>query len=455
MSRAAALFSLPVRALDRSRRSRVRCGCLPFGAIRGLVLGLVRFANLLLAVRAASRALPLTSFSLGIGLVVTVVFAAGALLVSALGLWAAVVFLGRLRLPMIHRSGSVTLVLPLTGPALGLDSLLQALEGQSLVPRRLIVGVESVQDPAYRRAADLAHTRRFPIEVVVADQATQCAQKCSNLIAALRRVDAQDEAVVLLDADILPPRWWLSALVTPLLDGSADVVNGYRWPVIAAPTVAAHLAAGIDRAIALLPRLGSLRLTWGGSLGLSPRSLRALEPHRILAATLSDDCAIGECAAARGLRVLTRRALLVPTPVRGGLASVWGFGRRQYQIIRIYRPALWGLALGALSTRLLAWGLLVAHLEQVAARLALGVLIAIAVAGFVVQSLVARRLGMADGPGTGLGQGLLAVLKPVVDLFHWSLVVAALAAGTVRWGHVTYGVSGPYSVTVRSRVPWA
>ena len=113
-------------------------------------------------------------------MVVTVVFAAGALLVSALGLWAAVVFLGRLRLPMIHRSGSVTLVLPLTGPAPGLDSLLQALEGQSLVPRRLIVGVESVEYPAYRRAADLAHTRRFPIEVVVADQATQCAQTCST-----------------------------------------------------------------------------------------------------------------------------------------------------------------------------------------------------------------------------------------------------------------------------------
>ena len=373
---------------------------------------------------------------------------------SALGLWAAVVFLGRLRLPGIHRSGSVTLVLPLTGPALGLDSLLQALEGQSLVPRRLIVSVESVQDPAYRRAADLAHTRRFPIEVVVADQATQCAQKCSNLIAALRRVDAQDEAVVLLDADILPPRWWLSALVTPLLDGSADVVNGYRWPIIAAPTVAAHLAASVDRAIALLPRLGSLRLTWGGSLGLSPRSLRALEPDRILAATLSDDCSIGEHAAALGLRVLTRRALLVPTPMGDGWASVWRFGRRQYQIIRIYRPVLWGLAFSALSTRLVAWGLLLAHLDRAWARLAIGALIALSVAGCVVQALVGRRLGVPDNPGTRFGQGLLAVLRPVVDLFHWSLVVAALAAGTVRWGHVTYGLDGPYNVTVRSRVPW-
>jgi hypothetical protein len=388
-------------------------------------------------------------------LAVTVALAVAALLLSVLGLWGALIFLRRLRLPKAHRSGSVTLILPLTGQAPGLESLLQALEGQSLAPRRLIVSVESMQDPAYRRVAELAAGRGFPIEMVVAGQATHCAQKCSNLIAALRRIDAQDEAIVFLDADILPPRWWLSALVTPLLDGSADVVNGYRWPIIAAPTVAAHLAAGIDRAIALLPRLGSLRLTWGGSLGFSRRSLEALELDRILAATLSDDCSIGEHAAALGLRVLTRRALLVPTPISGGLTSVWRFGRRQYQIIRIYRPALWGLAFCALSARLLAWGLLLAHLDRAGARLAVGALIAIALAGFVVQALVARRLGVADGLGVRLGQGLLAVLKPVVDLFHWSLVVAALAAGTVRWGHVTYGVSGPYEVTIRTRVPWA
>lgn len=412
-------------------------------------------ADLLPAFRASLQTWPLTPFALSIHLVVTLVFAAGALLVSALGLWSAVVFLGRLSLPRTHRRGTATLVLPLTGPAPGLGTLLQALEGQSLVPRRLIVSVESVQDPAYRRAADLADGRQFPIEIVVAGHATHCAQKCSNLIAALRRIDTQDEAVVFLDADILPPRWWLSALVTPLLDGSADVVNGYRWPIIPTPTVAAHLAASIDRAIALLPRLGSLRLTWGGSLGLSPASLQALEPDRILAATLSDDCSIGEHAAALGLRVLTRRALLVPSPVRGGLASVWRFGRRQYQIIRIYRPTLWSLAFCALSTRLLAWILLLAHMERMEAQLALGALTAIAVAGFVAQALVARRLGVADGPGTGFCQGLLAVLKPAVDLFHWTLVVAALAAGTVRWGHVTYGVFGPYDVTVRTRVPWA
>lgn len=388
-------------------------------------------------------------------LAATFVLASAALLGSALGLFGALVFLRRLGLPRVHRGGAVTLVLPLTGQAPGLERLLRALEVQSLVPRRLVVSVESVQDPAYGRVADLGEGRAFPVEVVVAEHATRCAQKCSNLIAGLGRVDARDQAVVLLDADILPPPWWLSALASPLLDGSADLVTGYRWPLVAAPTLGAQLAVGVDRAIALLPRPGWFRVVWGGSLALSPRAIKVLQPRLILATTLSDDCTIGEHAGALGLRVLNRRALLVPTPMGGGMAAVWRFGRRQYQIVRTYRPSLWWLAFGTLSTRLAAWGLLLAHLDRPAAHLAIAALLAIALAGFVVQALAAGRLGFPDPPGVRLVQCLLAVLKPGVDLFHWSLVLAAAATGTVRWGHVTYRVAGPCKITIRSRHPWA
>jgi hypothetical protein len=263
---------------------------------------------------------------------------------------------------------------------------------------------------------------------------------------------------VLFDADILPPAWWLSALVTPLLDGSADVVTGYRWQVFdpRAPTalLGAHLLAGIDRAIALLPRFSWFKVTWGGSLALSPRALAALQPERILAATLSDDCTLGQQAGALGLRVLNRRAVLVPSPMRGDLLSIWRFARRQYQIIRIYRPSLWWLAFGALTTKLAAWVLLLTHLQQWPARLVLGVMIVISLAGFLVQCRVARRLGFSDPPERKFGQALLAIFSPAVDLFHWSIVTAALAARTVRWGHVVYRVSGPARIAVRSRDRW-
>jgi len=389
-----------------------------------------------------------------------------AFLVAAAGLLAGLVFLSRLSMPRVQRSGTVTVILPLTGEAAGLAALLRALAAQTLPVRRLLICVEGRHDPAYARATQLASTMNtisLPIEILIAGEATHCAQKCCNQIAGLARIDARDEVVVLFDADIMPPPWWLSALATPILDGSADIVTGYRWPLLSgqgcgAPLgalLSAQLAAAIDRGIALLPRLAAFPVTWGGSLALSPRALEKLDAARLLGSTLSDDCSIGAQAAALGLRVLTRRALLVPTPASDGLAVLWRFGRRQYQIIRVYRPPLWRLAFLALSSRVIAWGVLLANLGEVWARLATLALLVFALAAVGVQALVGRRLGMADPLAvTGL-QVVFALCKPLVDVFHWSLMLAAWDTRIVRWGHLAYRVFGPGQIAIVSRRRWA
>ena len=379
---------------------------------------------------------------------------APAFLVAAAGLLAGLVFLFRLSLPRVQRAGSVTLILPLTGHAPGLGGLLRALEAQTLPARRLLVCVEDARDPACARAAQLASGARLPIEIVIAGQATRCAQKCCNQIAGLARIDADDEVVVLCDADILPPPWWLSALATPILDGSADIVTGYRWPTPGALRLASQLVAAIDRGIALLPRLATFHVTWGGSLALSPHAIEKLGVAQLLAGTLSDDCSIGEQAATAGLRVLTRRALLVPTPASDGLAAVWRFGRRQYQIIRVYRLPLWSLACLALSARVLAWLVLLANLGQWWARLAAAFLVCFALAAVAVQALVGRRLGMADPIAVTLLQVVLALCRPLLDLFHWSMVLAACDARVIRWGHLSYRVSGPRQIAITKRSQW-
>jgi cellulose synthase/poly-beta-1,6-N-acetylglucosamine synthase-like glycosyltransferase len=388
-----------------------------------------------------------------------------AFLVAAAGLLAGLVFLSRLSMPRVQRSGTVTVILPLTGEAAGLAALLRALAAQTLPVRRLLICVEGRHDPAYARATQLASTMNtisLPIEILIAGEATHCAQKCCNQIAGLARIDARDEVVVLFDADIMPPPWWLSALATPILDGSADIVTGYRWPLLSgqgcgAPLgalLSAQLAAAIDRGIALLPRLASFPVTWGGSLALSPRALEKLDAARLLGSTLSDDCSIGAQAAALGLRVLTRRALLVPTPASDGLAALWRFGRRQYQIIRVYRPPLWRLAFLALSSRVIAWGVLLANLGEVWARLATLALLVFALAAVGVQALVGRRLGMADPLAvTGL-QVVVALCKPLVDVFHWSLMLAAWDTRVIRWGHLGYRVFGPGQIAIVSRRRW-
>jgi hypothetical protein len=241
---------------------------------------------------------------------------AGGLIVSTLALVAAIGFLRRIDQPPAGDESRPTLILPLTGSAPQLEQLVAHIEAQTVAPRRLVITVESAEDPAHRRAVDVAARTRLPIEIVIAGAAQSCAQKNFNQLAALARIDDHDDAIIFLDADILPPQWWLAGLLAPLDAGTGEVVTGYRWPIIARPTLGAHLIAAIDRPIAILPRVPEwARMVWGGSVGMSRTVLTKLELGPVLATTLSDDCTIGEQAAARASASLPPAACLFPRPL--------------------------------------------------------------------------------------------------------------------------------------------
>lgn len=388
--------------------------------------------------------------------ILAVLLVLAAMAISVLSVVAARGFLRRLDEPLQGVDCRATLILPLTGEAPQFEALVGALEAQSLPPRRLIVAVESERDPAWARATALAPRSRLPIEVVIAGEAGTCAQKNGNQIAALARVDGQDDVVVLLDADIVPQRAWLATLVGPLQEGAADITTGYRWPQIAQATLGAHLIAAIDRPIAVLPRVpGWARMVWGGSVALSRGSLQALDAPRTLGRALSDDCMIGERAAAQGLRILTRRSLLVPTPLASGFVEAWRFGRRQYQILGLYRPQLHLLSLAAVSTRLAAWIIILANLAG--SMWALGaavVLLGLAIAAHEGRRQIAARLQLADPVPVRVTQTLLVLAQPLVDAVHWSMLVAGCWRRRVQWGHVTYDVAGPQAIRAVHRRPW-
>jgi Glycosyl transferase family 21 len=382
----------------------------------------------------------------------------GGLLTSVLALAATVVFVLKLEKPRSQKTGVATLILPMTGRVPNLERLLAALNGQTLPARRLLLAIESEQDPAFDRARALLPFGQLAIEIVLTGTAQSTAQKCWNQTAALRRIDARDEVIVLLDADILPPPWWLSALVSPLVDDVCDVVTGYRWLRVEKPSLWAHVLAAIDRSIAVLPRAPFTGAPWGGTLALSRRALETLELPTILASVLADDCSIGQAAVARDLRILTRRALLVASPLQVGLSQAWQFGRRQYQIAHLYLPKLYWLALAGIAARLIAWcAILWTWLGHgyplLAGALAL-LFIALALASYAGQQMVARRLGIGDSWQQALVQAGLAIAKPAVDVFHASLLMAALYYRRVRWGHVVYRVDGPRDLEVEKRLPW-
>lgn len=369
--------------------------------------------------------------------------------------------LGRLRgqsVPADVPGTTATLVLPLSGRAESLDRLVAALGRQTLRPRRLIVSVESETDPAFARTHALASSADIPIEIVVAGLASIQAQKCRNQQAALERIDERDEAVVLLDGDIMPTDWWLATLVAPLADGSSDIVTGLRWQQVAEQRLGAHLVCMIDRAAFLLPRFKAriTRVVWGGSVAVSRNAMLALPLGPSLARTISDDLSIVDAAKVAGLRIVTRRELLVPTPATHDLAGAWSFACRQYRIVHIYRPWLWRLAAATIAVRLAAWAIILAGMVDGGmmawAALAMATL---AVAKPFAASLIGRRLGLPDRPTSVALQMVLGLVQPLVDLFHASIIAGAAVTGRIVWGHVAYRIAGPYAIAVEGRTPIA
>ena len=381
-----------------------------------------------------------------------------ALSVSLLATLAACLYRRKLSLPAVERAAAVTLILPLTAiPGDQLRRLMQALDRQSLKPRRLVLAVESEQDPVCGTARSLAlESWYYEVEVVVAGASAHCSQKCRNLIAGITRLDSKDDAIVLLDADIEPMRWWLSALVSPLTDGRSDLVTGYRWPIIQRYSVGGAVIAAIDRTLALLPRPRSLALAWGGSLAISRHACQRLSLPRILERTLSDDLAIAAAASALGLRVLNRRALLVPTPVHHSLRSAWAFGRRQYSIVRLYRPQLWYLALCISSTLVVAWAIVLSSLPDSGLAVAgLSVLLGVVFVKTWMFDRIGRCLGLFDTRTARLSQYALILIKPLLDLFHLGMILSAAHPRTLTWAHVTYRIWEPERITVSERRPWS
>jgi len=367
----------------------------------------------------------------------------------------ALLFAVRLRVLHDRLSARVALVLPATGPLPGLEELLSALMVQSLQPYRLIIVVESRGDPAYARAAAAAEAYpQLKIEVVVAGLSSLRSQKCTNLLAALAQLEAEDAHIVLLDADIRPQTWWLASLVAPLAAGRADIVNGYRWQVPITLSLGTVLVADIDRGIAILPRLQQLRAIWGGSLAFTRHALEILDLPATIGRTLTEDLPIGDRAAQTGLRVLTRRAVRSPTPLSGTFRDLWRFGRRQYQLIRLYRPGLWFFAAFVVTTDLIARVVLLSTIAAWGA--ALPTIMLIAAVGSIATEIrltIGKRLGATDGTGLHLAQHLLAwTILPAVG-FHASVIWGGFVTSPVVWRHIRYIVDKTGQVIDVTRRP--
>ena len=341
------------------------------------------------------------------------------------------------------------LIIAATGRLPGLEALRRALAAQTVPIASLCFAVEDADDPAFRRIAAVFRDFDPPVTILTAGLATAGGQKSRNLVAALGQVD-DDRPVILADADIVPQPDWLATLLRPIRNGRADIATGYRWPLPLEGNVPTLLVTWIDRAIAALPKIVCGQLIWGGSVALAPGLCTRLALRACLEAHVSDDLFMARLARRERLRVVFPTGALLPSPMRHDWRSMFDFGRRQYQMIRMYSPLAYGAALAATALNLLGTAVPLALIGRAwwaapcyAAMVALSLL-----------TLWARnRLGAAAGISAEAGGGRprlwpICLALPLVHLIHLLFIVGAAHVRTIRWGRCTYRMAGRRVVSI-------
>jgi hypothetical protein len=316
--------------------------------------------------------------------------------------------------------------------------------------------VESVDDPAYGRLNTALAQLPAGTEIFIAGLAAAAAQKSHNLARALSHYDDGSTIIVLADGDIAPQPQWLADVAQPLVRGSAEMVTGYRWALPMDCRPGSLLGGWAERAVASLPKPSWYILAWGGSIGFSPGTAGRIGSAAVLDEAMSDDISLAHAAHRRGIDVLYRKRLLVPTPFSHSIASLNGFAARQYQLLRLHQKAIWWHALLVVSGTLALKSWLWWH--AFTSAFWLQVLIAYLVATYAtygIRMLRAYRLGCwtVSCPRAEAAMLLVPLFGPLVDAVHLAAILKGWNVERIDWSHCSYDLDQGRVVRIERR-PW-
>ena len=249
----------------------------------------------------------------------------------------------RLRTPagQFSYQPKAVVILPCCGVDEKLEQTVRALARQSYDDYEVVFTFESVHDPAFTAIKDWTGDWQTPrASMAVAGLAENRAQKVHNLLAAVKAVSEDREAIVFLDSDAVPPDDWLGHMVAPLQDDSVGVATGYRW-YVATGGLAAGLRSAWNAATVSLLADEKLNVCWGGSTAIRRDRFDALNVAGYWDRALSDDYQMTRAVRDAGLRIRFVPQALIPNTDRTTFRQFWHFARRQVIITRICGPELW------------------------------------------------------------------------------------------------------------------
>ena len=260
------------------------------------------------------------------------------------------------RAPRLARVPRVAVLVAVKGHNVQLDPFLRSLFDQDYPDYRAHLRGGIGGRSGGRRDRAVAGAARARVALVVAGLSVDEGQKTTNLLAAVARLEPDDEVIVLADADIVADRDWITQLVAPLTRGEADLVSGFTWVVATDRRPPTFLLASIAAALSTFPRLPFLNAAWGGSTALTRQTFEKLGVAAAWRGTLSDDLQLTAIAQRARCRIAAPSDVLPRTLGHtAGFAAVAAQARRWYMLVRVYLPVTYALMLAGATFIASGW----------------------------------------------------------------------------------------------------
>ena len=345
-------------------------------------------------------------------------------------------------------------IVSIKGAGTELPPLVDALMRQSYARFRLCFVVETENDRAHGPLLRAHLQAPGRLQVIVAGLAARGGQKAHNLLAALDRLEPDDEVVVFADADIMPEPAWLERLIRPLGGGRIAAVSGYRWLFPADRQLASAFASVLNSSIATLPRLARWNIAWGGSTAVRRQTIADIGLAGWWRGAISTDVQLTRAIWAKNGRIVAPRDVLIRSPVAYDWGTMFTFARRQYMQVRLHAPRHWLGGFAAVSGLFAGWPLAilgVAHGSGWAAAALAFVVVCDQTRALIRRDIVRRLWGDAGLAELRVPLLLDRFATPVCLGLHAAIIASAAIGREIRWAGVRYRVDGPKNVVVLER----
>lgn len=249
---------------------------------------------------------------------------------------------------------SLSLIVPVAGATRFTAECLGALLDQDYPAYEVVLVTRDRDDGAVPVVRELLGALRGGIRGrhVVSGVPRSCSQKNHSLIAGTREAGPVD-VLVFADADHVPPRHWLRALVDPLARGEASVSTGYHRIEPREPGLVPTVHVLTVRVLSLAQHVPWASQPWGGSMAISRSLFEALDVAGLWARHMVDDVSLAALLRRRCLSVRAVTDAAAATPLGSETWTVWGrWLFRQILFLKFYFHGMWralGIALGALA----------------------------------------------------------------------------------------------------------